>query len=131
MSMDVGQSGSTSLDPTGLVAEEIRALMGRRRMTGRELARRLHVSPSWVSYRLTGSQPIDVNDLMLIARELGVTMATLLPREQREPTPTYGQPGVPPRLQPQAMTVGVGSRWSPPPQPVKPGPRVRTTLTGL
>lgn len=64
---------------TDRVAEEIRALMARQRMSGRELARRLNVSASWVNYRLTGSQPIDVNDLELIAEALGVDAAELLP----------------------------------------------------
>jgi transcriptional regulator with XRE-family HTH domain len=62
-----------------MVAEEIRALMARRRMSGRQLAVELGVSPSWVSYRLTGAQPIDVNDLMLISRALGVGVHDLLP----------------------------------------------------
>lgn len=62
-----------------LVAEEIRALMARRRASGRDLAGKLGVSPSWISYRLSGKQPIDVNDLMLIARALGVEVHELLP----------------------------------------------------
>jgi transcriptional regulator with XRE-family HTH domain len=54
------------------VAEEIRAMMARRRITGAALARRLDVSPAWVSYRLTGVQPIDLNDLQAIADVLDV-----------------------------------------------------------
>jgi transcriptional regulator with XRE-family HTH domain len=72
------------LNMSGRVAEEIRALLGRRRMTGRELARRLGVSPSWVSYRLTGTQPIDLNDLDAIARVLDVGIVDLLPRDRRQ-----------------------------------------------
>lgn len=70
------------MDMSGRVAEEIRALLARRRMSGRELARALDVSPSWVSYRLTGTQPIDVNDLDRIARVLGVGIVDLLPLEE-------------------------------------------------
>lgn len=66
-----------------LVAEEIRAMLGRRRVSGRELARRLNVSSSWVNYRLTGAQPIDVNDLQRIAVALDVTVLDLLPRDVR------------------------------------------------
>jgi len=62
-----------------MIAEEIRALMARRRMSGRQLAGKLGVSPSWVSYRLTGAQPIDVNDLSGIAKALGVGVHDLLP----------------------------------------------------
>ena len=66
------------------VAEEIRALLARRRMSGRELARRLDVSPGWVSFRLTGTQPIDLNDLERIAGVLGVTIIDLLPPAARQ-----------------------------------------------
>ncbi|ROO51037.1 helix-turn-helix protein [Micromonospora sp. Llam0] len=64
---------------TDLVAEEIRALQGRRRVSGRELARRLGETPSWVNYRLTGVTPINLNDLERIATALGVTVVDLLP----------------------------------------------------
>lgn len=47
-------------------------------MPGRELARRLQVSASWISYRLNGVQVIDLNDLESIATELDVTPADLL-----------------------------------------------------
>ncbi len=47
-------------------------------MSARELARRLEVSPSWVSYRLTGTQIIDLNDLESIAAELDTTAADLM-----------------------------------------------------
>ncbi len=75
-----------------LVAEEIRALMARRRVSGRQLAAQLQVSPSWVSYRLTGTQPIDVNDLLLIAHALEVGVHDLLPSPEaaaaaKAPTP--------------------------------------------
>jgi len=85
MSIDVERS---SMEMTGLIAEEIRALLGRRRMSGRELARKLDVSPSWVSYRLTGTQEIGVNDLALIAQALNVGIVDLLPRDARQPTLT-------------------------------------------
>jgi transcriptional regulator with XRE-family HTH domain len=61
------------------VAEEIRAMMARRRMTGAGLARTLGVSEAWVSYRLSGKQAIDLNDLERIADVLGVAPQDLLP----------------------------------------------------
>lgn len=62
-----------------MVADEIRVAMTRRRMSGRELATKLGVSPSWISYRLSGKQPIDINDLARIAHALGVGVHELLP----------------------------------------------------
>lgn len=69
-------------DLSNRVSEEIRAMMARRRMSGRELARRLGVSPAWVSYRLTNSQPIDLNDLQRVAAALEVEIEDLLPRKE-------------------------------------------------
>lgn len=64
------------------VAEEIRALLARRRITGRELARRLNISPNWVSLRLSGAQEIGVNDLARIAEALAVQPTDLFPGER-------------------------------------------------
>src|SRR5690242_11047111 len=73
-----------------LVAEEVRALLARRRISGRQLATELGVSPSWVSYRLTGVQAIDLNDLMRIARALGVGVHDLLPPPELAATARTG-----------------------------------------
>lgn len=62
-----------------LVAEEIRALMGRRRMTQAQLARGISKTEMWVSLRLRARQPIDMEDLALIAGALGVGVHELLP----------------------------------------------------
>lgn len=75
MSIEVTPRGTTLSDR---LAEEIRALLARRKISGRELARQLDVSPSWISYRLTGQQPIDVNDLAAIAEALGIQPVDLL-----------------------------------------------------
>jgi transcriptional regulator with XRE-family HTH domain len=72
------------------VAEEVRALLARRRMSGRQLASQLGVSPSWVSYRLTGAQPIDVNDMQRIADALGVAVIQLLPASARRTGASQG-----------------------------------------
>lgn len=61
------------------VAEEILSILGRKRMSKAELARRLKVSPMWVGYRLNGQQEIGLNDLELIGQALEVDVATLLP----------------------------------------------------
>lgn len=67
--------------------------MTRKRVSGRRLAELLNVSPSWVSYRITGVTPIDLNDLERIAAVLEVAVADLLPPGilQRRPRPTDGQ----------------------------------------
>lgn len=62
------------------VAEEIRALLGRRGISKSELARRLGVSHTWVTNRITGDQEIGVNELERIAVILGVTASDLLPK---------------------------------------------------
>lgn len=61
-------------------AEEIRALLARRRMSGRELARQMGASHSWVNFRLTGTQPITLDDLERFAGILNVEVSDLLPR---------------------------------------------------
>ncbi|MCT2282589.1 helix-turn-helix domain-containing protein [Micromonospora chalcea] len=61
------------------VAEEIRVLLTRRRMSQRQLAQALGVSPAWLNYRLTGTQAIDLNDLQRIADTLQVHVTELLP----------------------------------------------------
>ncbi len=60
------------------VADEIRGLLGKRRISASELARRLKVSRNWVSLRLTGAQEIGLNDLERIAYELDTTVGELL-----------------------------------------------------
>lgn len=61
------------------VAEEIRVLLARRRISGSELARRVGVTQSHMSRRLTGETAFDVDDLERIADALGVEVASLLP----------------------------------------------------
>jgi transcriptional regulator with XRE-family HTH domain len=82
-----------------MVAEEIRALMARRKVSGRELAGQLGVSPSWISYRLSGKQPIDVNDLLRIANALSVGVHELLPSP--EDAARAAEPSAIPRYLPQ------------------------------
>lgn len=91
-----------------LVAEEIRVVMARRKLSARGLADLLGVSPSWVSYRLNGKQVIDVNELERIALALEVPILSLLPvtevphvapsPESRRPRPASPRP---PRLKPK------------------------------
>lgn len=75
MGIDVTQGDRTLSDR---VAEELRALMARKRISGAEMARRLQVSPMWVSYRLAGRQEIGLTDLERMARILDVEPVDLL-----------------------------------------------------
>lgn len=69
---------------TERVAEEILALLGRRRMSQAQLARRLGQKPMWMSDRLRGAQQIGLNDLQRIAVALGVEVHDLIPRTTPE-----------------------------------------------
>lgn len=66
-----------------LIAEEIRALMGRRKVGVSELARRIGVSQPYLSRRLSGEVAIDVDDLARIAAELSVDVIALFPRSSQ------------------------------------------------
>ena len=63
-----------------LVAEEIRVLLARRRISASDLARKTGMTQRAVSRRLTGEKVIDVDDLASIANALGVDVVDLLPR---------------------------------------------------
>lgn len=82
-------TAETATKLTERVAEEIRVAMTRRRISGRTLAKLLGVSPSWVSYRLTGVQPIDLNDLAAIAAALKVSIISLIPEQDRSAIAPY------------------------------------------
>lgn len=64
---------------TQLVATEIRVQMARAEIRQSQLARDISKTEQWLSVRLRGRQPIDLNDLHLIARGLGVPVHQLLP----------------------------------------------------
>lgn len=66
-----------------LVAQEIDSVRGRRRMSQAQLARAMGKTPMWVSLRLRGLQPIDMNDLLLFARALDVEVHDLMPSRER------------------------------------------------
>jgi hypothetical protein len=68
-----------------LVATEVRAWLGRRRMSGAELARRMGKSQTWIARRLDGRQAFDVDDLEHVAHVLGVQVSELLPGGERQP----------------------------------------------
>lgn len=68
-----------SLQPES-VAEEVRALLGRRKMTQRALAVQLGWQQSQVSRRLSGTTPITAPEVIELANVLEVPVETLYGR---------------------------------------------------
>lgn len=64
-----------------VVAEEVRALLGRRNMRHIELARRIGRSHTYVGRRLSGETAFDIDDLEQIAGVLGVSAESLVRRD--------------------------------------------------
>lgn len=60
------------------IAEEVRALLARRRLSGNRAAMRLGWKQTYLSRRLTGAVPFDVADLMAIANLLEVPVTHFL-----------------------------------------------------
>lgn len=59
-----------------VVAAEIRAELGRQRITQAALADKLGVSRPYLSRRLSGETPLSVGDVAAIAELLGVAVST-------------------------------------------------------
>ena len=76
--MTAALSGDAGPSLRDRVAEEVRATLGRRRMSGAELARQLGRSQTFVQKRLDGRQAFDVDDIEAVARILGVDPHQLL-----------------------------------------------------
>lgn len=60
------------------IRDEIKAWMGRRSLTGRDLAQILRISQPNASKKLRGINAFSINDLGTIASALGITLADLL-----------------------------------------------------
>lgn len=60
------------------VAGEVRALLARRQISGKQLATHLGLSQFAVSRRLRGETPFSVDELAATAEWLGVPVASLL-----------------------------------------------------
>lgn len=116
-------SGSLSVR----TAAQIRAVMAYYGTTPTEVARRIGKSAQWMSVRMRGQQPIDLNDLDLIAGALGVGPDELLPRGEV----TRGYPAMGPMTDRRRPADGrPGGRPAGPRGPSGPGrtARVRTVV---
>lgn len=73
---------------TTLVAAEIRAWMGRLDVRQSELARRMGETDQWLSMRLKGRTPIDLNELQRMCSALGVNAVDVLQQALRDSSET-------------------------------------------
>lgn len=64
-------------------AQRARVIATRKKLSGREIARRLNLSPVYVSRRLSGEVEFSETDLRSFASVLGVTAALLLGEGQQ------------------------------------------------
>lgn len=83
-----------SADPVrSAVIDEVRAHMGRRRVSASALGRMTGTTQAYWSRRLTGMTAFDVDDLANLSRILQVPMTAFLPFDAPlEPTPTEKAP---------------------------------------
>ena len=103
------------------VAAEIKAWMGRLDVRQAELARRLGQNDQWLSTRLRGTTPIDLNELAQIARALDVKVAELFPRD------THRYEGPAERPNPHGVNVRSSSTGRPRILPRRPSARAVPT----
>lgn len=108
-----------------LIAEEIRVALTRQRMSQRQFAAKLGVSPAWLNYRLTGVQEIGVNDLNRIAKALGLSVFDLMP--SREDADRAADPGLTARY----PSVAVRPAFSGRPRDNRPNGRPGPAVTAL
>ena len=112
-------------------AEEVRALLARRRMTPTALARQMKVSQTYIWRRLEGKTAFDMDDLEAIAGILSVAPGDLLPLRARGTgqttvplvtVPDRPRDNRPKRRSDQTSTISADLR-----RPT----RIRATMTGV
>lgn len=110
------------------VAEEVRALLARRRMSAAALGRQLGVSQTYVWRRLEGQTPFDLNDLEQVARILEVDVTDLLPsavaRGEAAPASHLG-PSNRATAERPTMSGPIGQKPRPTTRPGAPAPATR------
>lgn len=81
---------STGKYPNQIVADNLAAELARKRISGRELARRLHLETSYVARRVNGSTDLTANDIVVFSDVLGISPAVLFEGTKKTPTPKGG-----------------------------------------
>lgn len=64
------------------IAEEVRALLARRRISGRQITKELGWSSAYLSRRLNGWTAFTISDLEALASLLDIPVTRLLPRSE-------------------------------------------------
>ena len=100
------------------MSAEIRALMGRHRVTQTELAHWLGIGQSSLSERLNGRVPWDIDDLNGVAERFGVDVATLFAPPPAH-NPRYGKYGSVVTKASEHSLIGHTTRVAPTLEPVK------------
>jgi len=93
---ETASDGGTTTSLREHVAEELRALLGRRKMSATQLARHMGVSQAYIWRRLNGETAFDLDDLEKIASILAVDVLDLLPRDREGRLITTARDGVNP-----------------------------------
>ena len=111
--------GSTQKRLGPAVAEEVRALLARRRISGVQFAKQIGKSQPYFSRRLNGDVAFDLDDLEAIAKVLDIDVTDLIPKEGRSSKDFDRAPAE------RLVTVGQGSvalatRVTRPPKPKLP-----------
>lgn len=120
---------TVSLSLTEQVAEEIRALLARRRIKQSQLARALGVSEQWVSMRLKGAQPLDLNDVQRIADFFDVPVGDLFPQREGKLI-AVGGTSRPSRAESKPWNLQLANRPQPNGPPNRNTPTPQTVRTG-
>lgn len=98
-------SETTKTRLTDSVADEVRALLARRRISAAKLAQDLGWSQPYMARRMTGAQPFDLNDLQKIATLLEVKVSDIIAHAERGDG-AYGDVGVPDITIPTVRVTG-------------------------
>lgn len=111
--METQMRSATSLSVG--VAKAIRIELIRLDLNQAELASRMHKTEMWVSRRLRGAQPIDLNDLQEFATALGVKPEILVASAVVSSSGSAGQTTVPSVEQPKRPTLSGQMKRAVPP----------------
>lgn len=71
-------SSSSAEDPEVRLGAEVRAWLGRRNVSQRQLAAMLGMNPTALNFRIQGKRSFDVTELLKIASLLDITLAQLM-----------------------------------------------------
>lgn len=88
----------TMRSPHEVVADEVRAALARRRISGRAAARELGWTSDYIHRRLDGRTALDANDLVALARLLDVPVASFF--AGLEPAPNLRRIDMPGAINP-------------------------------